>query len=35
MQSTSVGPQDEVAAQEIQTILADYGGGLHQVPEGV
>jgi hypothetical protein len=31
----SVSPQNEVVAQEIWSILADYGGGLHQVPEGV
>jgi hypothetical protein len=35
MWDTSVDPQNEVAAQKSRTILADYGRGLHQIPEGV
>jgi hypothetical protein len=35
MRNTSIDPQDEVTSQESQTVLADYGGGLHQVPKGV
>jgi hypothetical protein len=35
MWSSPVGLQDEIVIKEGRIILADYGGGLYQVPEAV